>query len=149
MIKESNVPGPGSTCWKGPFALVVALLLVGCGTVFGNKTQPITIESNPPGAFVVLNHQPLGPTPVSTVVPSDDPVVLTLAKAGLPPKTVVVLPELNNVAMWDTLFYPFFFIDWAQGTLFTLGTNRIVVNLQDGRRAELYNYEEPMLWGAP
>ena len=113
----------------GVVALLAMALPAGC------KTMNLTIESDPPGAFVVVNRSPMGRTPlVVPQVPAGDDLVVTFLREGLPPKTMVMLADT----------YTFGWIGQ-----FTLPTDRISVRLGDGRRAELYGSAEPLLPPTP
>lgn len=91
------------------------------------RTMSMTIESDPPGAFVVVNQHPVGRTPVVLPrVPAQDHLSVTFLKEGLPPKTVIMLAD--SYGWWG----------------FSLPSDRLAVKLGDGRRAELYGSDEPV-----
>lgn len=124
MARQAKTPGR-------PGIAVVALLAMALSA--GCRTLNLTVESDPPGAFVVLNRQPVGRTPlVVPQVPAGDDLVVTFLKEGLPPKTVVVLAD-----------------EYSWGAGYTLPSDKISVKLGDGRRAELYGSTEPLLAPTP
>jgi hypothetical protein len=124
MVREARVLG-----WQSIGVLVLFAISLSAGC----KTMNMTIESDPPGAFVVVNRTPVGRTPlVVPQVPAQDDLVMTFLKEGLPPKTVVVLAD-----------------EYSWGAGYSLPSDKISVKLGDGRRAELYGSAEPLLPPTP
>ena len=77
----------------GLFALVA---LSGCATLFGGGgTQKMSFDSAPEGATVVLNGNPIGLTPLSTIIVRDKNAVVTFKKDGYQQQTYVLEHHLN------------------------------------------------------
>lgn len=56
-----------------PYRTVIALLIspmmaFGCASVFEGKTQPVTFNSEPSGAQIVINGMPMGVTPATMTI---------------------------------------------------------------------------------
>jgi hypothetical protein len=126
MHTKHTTGGAGTHRWRGIGWLFAICLASGCASTM----QSLYVESDPPGAFVVLNTQPAGFTPLSTQVPRNQDLVITLGKQGFSPKTLVLLTRGGRYGH-------------------TLPTDHVSVKLGDGRRAELYGSSRPLVGTGP
>ena len=81
--------------------LVVTLSLVGCATLFKNKTAVVNINSDPDGADVYVNGNRMGKTPLPLNLSHKKPLTITFKKDGYEDKTYIV--NTNVRAGWVIL----------------------------------------------
>jgi len=73
-------------------AILAALLITGCATIFSSSTQKVGYSSDPTGAKVYVNGQLMGNTPFELSMKKDKSYTIEFRKDGYENKTVV----LNN-----------------------------------------------------
>lgn len=97
--------------------VVIATMMSGCATIISGTSQAITIESNPPGAFVTIGEQS-GMTPVTLQVPKGKnyPVEVT---RGRQRRVVSLNRELDPYTLLNIIppFWPGFIVDAASGAI--------------------------------
>jgi hypothetical protein len=62
---------------------IAIFVLTGCATTVASKTQTFSVSSNPEGAQVLLNGQPVGVTPAHIEIPRKlDPLAIEVSMPG-------------------------------------------------------------------
>lgn len=99
-------------------ALISAVLLSGCATMFSGSTDPVTFKSVPDGAKVEINGNQIGRTPVTVPLKrSLTPPMVQLKLDGYEPKTLAIQNSFNGVSILNIFFWPGFIVDTATGTI--------------------------------
>ena len=82
---------------RGTKALAVGLMALstGCASIVTGGKQPITINSNVPGAVVAVNGQRIGTTPYVGEIKRDSATNVTVSKIGYFPQTIVLATTLE------------------------------------------------------
>jgi len=95
-------------------SMLLILSVTGCATLFaGSATVPVV--TNPPGAFVYINGQPVGQTPTAIALEPDRPANIQIYLPGFQP---VQMWRQKSITGWfwvNLLFWPGFFVDLATG----------------------------------
>lgn len=103
---------------KTAIALMSALILSGCATMFTSSTDPVTFKSIPDGAKVEINGNSVGRTPVTVPLKrSLTPPLVQLKLEGYEPKTLIVQNSFNGVSVLNIFFWPGFIVDAATGSM--------------------------------
>ncbi|HET9987324.1 MAG TPA: PEGA domain-containing protein [Kofleriaceae bacterium] len=89
----------------------------GCATLFGGGPDYVPVSTNPPGAWVYYNGQPVGQTPTMVLLERGRPAQIQIALAGFQP---VVLERQSDINGWFwanfVWFYTFVWIvDFVDG----------------------------------
>jgi hypothetical protein len=66
------------------------VFLTSCATVFKGSNEPVNLNSDPPGATVYLNGQPLGKTPTQVSLESKNTYFFEFRKEGYESRSVLV-----------------------------------------------------------
>ena len=82
--------------------MVSYLNLTGC-SIFGGNSQPLTVNSDPPGANVLINGTLAGTTPLQHQVPRRGDLTVEVQKAGYLPQTRVTGRKLSSVGIVDVI----------------------------------------------
>ncbi len=82
-----------------PAVFIVSLFSMGCATILKGSSQEVTIDSNVPGALILLNNKQIGVTPFTGNIPRGFGNVLVVRKPGFRPITMAL----------DTGIEPIFF----------------------------------------
>lgn len=134
--------------------VLVAIILMaacgasGCATLFSGTTQPITINTQPPGASLSMNGLYVGVTPVSTVVNRGKDLQLLLQRPGFANKTVVISKDFNTVAVLN-LFSPLCWaIDIVSGAAWRFDNSTLLV-VMDPAQAWPQSGAPAPGWGPP
>ena len=92
--------------FKKVFSLFTLLSLAGCATLFSNKDNTITFESEPAGAKVYIDGLYLGETPVSKRVDPDTfgNKVVSFKKEGYQTQSFELRKSLNTASLWNLGF---------------------------------------------
>lgn len=61
---------------------LVTMIFSGCATVLNDKTQPVSFNSIPEGAKVIVNGRLIGKTPMSFNVERNNDAILRIEKKG-------------------------------------------------------------------
>jgi hypothetical protein len=135
-------------------ALLAALALTGCATLFaGSATVPVV--TNPPGAFVYLNGQPVGQTPTVVVLEGDRPANIQIYLPGFQPVQMWRQRSFSGWFWLNILVWPGFFVDLATGKYQKYDDTGIALGLTPagGPAPEWYqpppNYQQPAPPPAP
>jgi len=85
-------------------SLLIALLVCGCATIFTGTTQMIQINSNVPGAQVIIDGVPVGLTPFQGRIRkrNDSPSVIVRAQ-GYHDASVLLSSQINYIIILNTL----------------------------------------------
>ncbi|MBU3700232.1 MAG: PEGA domain-containing protein [Candidatus Kapabacteria bacterium] len=75
--------------------LALALLLQGCATVFKGSNELLTIQSDPPGARVIINGLEVGTSPAAALVNGTKNQTILLVKDGYESRTVFVTSSIG------------------------------------------------------
>jgi hypothetical protein len=87
-------------------ALLACLALIGCGTLFADKTRPVLLQSSPPGAQVTVDGMPVGVAPVTVGLDNHKSHVVSFSRGGRAASCVV---SASPGALWvvlDIIFLP-------------------------------------------
>jgi hypothetical protein len=112
-------------------ALVTALSMTGCATMFGDKDRLVRVESKPPGAKVLLNGMPYGKTPttiqISSMLSSN---LVTVKKEGYEDLTIPIQSSLQGIAFLNLFNIICWGIDFATGNVYRIDTKVIDADLE-------------------
>lgn len=99
--------------------LLAVALLPGCATLFSEGTQPVRFTSNPEGAEVIINGQPVGQTPLTHTVDREafDRYMVVVRKDGYEPKEFEMTKGLNTIAIINLSSLSFWATDAATGNM--------------------------------
>lgn len=89
--------------------LACCLHLAGC-SIFGGTSQPLIVNSEPPGADVMINGTLAGTTPLQHQVPRRGDLTVEVQKAGYTPQTRVTGRKLSSVGLVDVIGGAFFLL---------------------------------------
>lgn len=111
--------------------LTLAAFSTGCATIFKGKGEAVTFNSNPSGATVVVNGQPIGKTPTQVKLDSDKTQNIEIKKAGFESSHFVISNSVG--AGWVILdvlggIVPVA-IDFVTGSLYYLDRTEINASL--------------------
>jgi hypothetical protein len=84
--------------------LAGALALPSCATIVARGPDRVPIDSDPPGAHVVLNGRQVGVTPMAAVVDRDQGAEIRIELAGYQPLTVSVDKVFNGWFVGNIVF---------------------------------------------
>jgi len=75
---------------KKGLILLLCLTLMGCATLFKEKTTTVNFDSDPQGAEVYINGNRMGKTPMPLNLSHKQPVTVTFKKEGFEDKTYII-----------------------------------------------------------
>lgn len=78
--------------------------LSGCATILSGTDQPVTIQSSPDGADVIMNGVVMGKTPFTANIKRDNNTMLTIEKDGFQSETQLMNTQLNSMFWGNILF---------------------------------------------
>lgn len=84
------------------FLLLCYLNLTAC-SFFGGSSQSLTVNSDPPGANVLINGTLAGTTPLQYQVPRRGDLTVEAHKAGYLPQTRVTGRKLSSIGIVDVI----------------------------------------------
>ncbi len=124
-----------------PVPLLIPLLglIAGCGALFNGEASPITMNSNPIGAQVLVDGDPVGTTPVTVDISVKEEHRVTFRMAGYDDVTCILNRKVG--AGWIILdilagVVPII-IDAATGSWYELSENACNVTLPRADQAAL------------
>jgi len=89
--------------WSAAPPLLIALLLTnGCASMQGGRSSVVLVESEPPGARILVGGKPVGVTPNFVKLERRDAAV-TLEKDGFLPEAVEVPRSISGAVVLDVL----------------------------------------------
>ncbi len=101
----------------------------GSATIIKGTSQPVTINTYPPGATVYVDNQPVGYSPVTVALKHDDHTV-SVALPGYAPAYARLTAGFSG---WTLLAFPFgMIIDAVTGAITTLDQEAVVIQLVPG-----------------
>lgn len=113
---------------------IAFLLLSGCATILKGSKETLTVDSEPRGAKVYLNGNPIGHTPLESQVPSKDDYTFEFREEGYETRTATVGHFVGAGWIVADIFLPFLLIniivDAATGDWFYLDTTHVMVSLE-------------------
>lgn len=81
---------------------LVALAVSGCATLFGERSDPIRLDSEPEGAEVYYRGEKIGTTPLSMdFARRSEAAFIVLKKSGYQDKRVELQRRVTPVAFWN------------------------------------------------
>jgi len=83
--------------WVSLLAVLTALSLSGCGTLFNEKERLVMIESTPPGAQVEIDGKRLGRTPLEVSVPTHTGTTVMVELPSYGPTVCFIDPQVEGV----------------------------------------------------
>lgn len=85
-------------------------LISGCTLLFEKRCQDITVTSNPPGAYILINEDFTGfVTPAKLCVPKGESAVIALSKEGFYEKRMIAYNTVRRTDLSDPCKYDIFF----------------------------------------
>ncbi len=84
------------------FLTVCYLNLTAC-SIFGGSSQALTVNSDPPGANVLINGTLAGTTPLQHQVPRRGDLTVEVQKAGYKPQSRMTGRKLSSVGIVDVI----------------------------------------------
>jgi len=88
-------------------AALVLLAIVGCASIFSSGPTDLTFTSDPEGAEVLINNEPLGTTPVLLKLHAEKKYVITYRKDGCEDATVQLNTHVQAGYVVLDFFAPF------------------------------------------
>ena len=87
----------------GVAVLTVCYLNLTACSIFGGSSQSLTVNSDPPGANVLINGTLAGTTPLQHQVPRRGDLTVEVQKTGYTPQTRVTGRKLSSVGIVDVI----------------------------------------------
>ena len=112
-----------------PFLLLL-VLSSSCATIFTGTSQDVYFTSEPSGALVMLDGQPLGRTPLITKVPRRlRSRLISYELEGYEPVVQEMGNRVNGVTFINLLWWPGFVIDAVSGAIVRIEYDRYYMEL--------------------
>ena len=112
-----------------PFLLLL-VLSSSCATIFTGTSQDVYFTSEPSGALVMLDGQPLGRTPLITKVPRRlRSRLISYELEGHEPVVQEMGNRVNGVTFINLLWWPGFVIDAVSGAIVRIEYDRYYMEL--------------------
>lgn len=107
-------------------SMVVTIVVgSGCATIIKGSSQDVRVETNPPGAMVYVDGNPVGPAPQTLKLKQDDHHI-TATLPGMQGHAAMS----TGFSGWSLLFFPVgTIIDAVTGAITTLDDERVQVTL--------------------
>lgn len=110
------------------------LLLSGCATILKGSRETLTVDSEPRGARVYLNGNPIGHTPLESKVASKDDYTFEFRQDGYETRTATIGHFVGAGWIVADILLPFLLIniivDAATGDWFYLDQDHLMVTLE-------------------
>lgn len=127
-------------------AIVAITALAGCATIVAGGPDTIPINTNPPGAYVYLNGQVVGQTPMMLDLDRDNSMAdIRIYYPGFQPVQITRYKSLNGwvfgnffLAIWPVI------IDFATGNWQRFNDEPIILGLTPGQGPPPYNMQPQM-----
>lgn len=87
----------------GVAVLMVCYLNLTACSIFGGSSQALTVNSDPPGANVLINGTLAGTTPLQHQVPRRGDLTVEVQKAGFKPQSRMTGRKLSSVGIVDVI----------------------------------------------
>ena len=111
---------------------VVALVVVGCASIFHGKMQPVSFSSTPPGAGVSLNGKDMGKTPLTVQLLRRDEQQVKIELPGYQPFEMRLTKGIDGW-FWGNLLLGGVIgmvIDASTGSMYRLSPGEIEATLK-------------------
>jgi PEGA domain len=95
---------------------IILMLLTGCTTILSSNPQPVTVNSSPPQATVLVNGSPMGQTPTTVNLDRKMTYTIETQKPGASPYAQMLTKTVDPMFFLNILFLPGFLVDLATGT---------------------------------
>jgi|SRR6516164_4396957 hypothetical protein len=102
--------------------------LSGCATIFGAKSDKITIHSKYPDAVFTINGNEIGRGNVVYDLERGKTVIITASKKGCSDVSMPTGEKLNNTTFVNLIFWPGYLIDAASGSIHEVSSTDYTVN---------------------
>ena len=109
------------------YYILPLILITGCATIFGDKSDKITIHSNEPTARISINGNQIGTGNAVYSLPRDKTSIITASKKGCSDMSVPTDQKINALTFLNLIFWPGYLIDAATGSLHKAGTTDYTV----------------------
>ena len=110
--------------------LLLLVLSSSCATIFTGTSQDVYFTSEPSGALVMLDGQPLGRTPLITKVPRRlRSRLISYELEGYEPVVQEMGNRVNGVTFINLLWWPGFVIDAVSGAIVRIEYDRYYMEL--------------------
>lgn len=92
--------------------LLTAAFASGCASIFTGTSDPVVLNSTPPGATIEINGNLYGRTPTTVELGrSWKPQQVQFSLAGHEPQTMTIQKTFNPVTLLNIFFYPGVIVD--------------------------------------
>ena len=121
-------------------AVVALALVVGCATIMHGTSQQVGISSQPTGASVVVDSQPLGVTPVSAKLSRKNQHRITVTMSGYQPFEMVTTRKTSGWVWGNIVFGGLIglVVDASTGGLYDVRPEQVAAQLaQAGAGGEM------------
>lgn len=101
---------------RNPSKAVTGLMLLACSlhlggcSIFGGSSQALSVNSDPPGANVLINGTIAGTTPLQQQVPRRGDLTIEVQKTGYKPQSRMTGRKLSSVGIVDVIGGAFFLL---------------------------------------
>ena len=111
---------------------MVAVLLNGCATLYGQNNREVAITSIPSGASVYIDGVFYGKTPDSVLIPGIgfNGQSIMLKKPGYKDTSFLIESKFQNVGYWNIIVFPGFLFDLGTGCMFEVKQSNYTLNLK-------------------
>ncbi len=105
------MPVTASMSQRAIVAILIAshLALTGC-SIFSGSTQPLMVNSDPPGAQVLINGTAAGTTPLQYQVPRRGDLTVEVQKTGYKTQSRLTGRKLSSIGIVDVIGGAFFLL---------------------------------------
>jgi hypothetical protein len=123
-------------------ALAIAAMLGGCATIFAGGPDTIPINTNPAGAYVYVNGQVVGQTPMTLVLDRDrGNADIRIYYPGFEPVQMFRYKSLNGWFLVNLLVWPGFIVDLIASNWQRFDDMPILIGLTPGQAPPPYGMQ--------
>lgn len=87
------------------FVIVLILMTTGCATILDGSNQPVTFNSSPNGAQILVNGMQMGVTPLTTQVKRSKTAMILVKKEGYQEQQLTLQTKVNTYFWGNILFF--------------------------------------------
>jgi uncharacterized protein YceK len=112
-------------------ALIVALVLGGCGTIVNGTSQTIAVNTEPPGATLKIDDGSVWTTPTQVKLKRKNDYIFTISKEGYQTQIIPINSVLSGWLVGNIVFGGIIGggIDAATGAAYTLTPEKVTISL--------------------
>lgn len=127
--------------------LLMAAVASGCATIFTGTTNQVSINSDPPGAEVIVNGR-MGVTPLTLDLPKGKTYTVTFSKPGYYQRTAVIGTKFQALFLGNLICTGLIgmIIDIATGAWMDLDPRTINVKLEPKGASKHSEAPEPQIY---